>query len=539
MKHQIFKSVFLILCALTIFSCTEKETSANQNQQASASGTTSRQEASGTESASTVDAAPVSDDSANPFGENGYFYYCAKYNSVYHVQLEDNKVRYQGYSIRNNTAMLGSLWSDEFDSFYYEIKNNKVVSIIYQDTKMVVTDIKSDSEILRFLKDAATEKIRKICGNYRDEKHKQNILLSESDGKFLLHIEKDDGSIIEDVFDTLEDNGARGNYYYLGFNYSVISLINLKEEAEQEMDYESEFYFPLPYEKVSYFFMPSKITSSSTLVEKNKDSNFYSAENLADNTWKSWCEGTDGDGIGEKLTFDFEKPIKLDTISFRNGYGDLRYYFTNNRVKTISLYINGKYRKDYTLKDMWNWQEFGIWAKEVSQVELVIKDVYPGTKYKDTCISEIYFYRETVNDYDVPVFTFDDMTTECLEKFPYPIYKYRRGLPDSLFYTNDGIPLLLYLSNPTSNWDIYIFYDLDFYVYNPSSKTWKKDNDNPIFAEIKAKSDIAKQEKKPQMLQISDNSDSWFYLSESGEFVFDGFKFTEYVEEPVVYENER
>ena len=156
MKHQIFKSVFLILCALTIFSCTEKETSANQNQQASASGTTSRQEASGTESAFTVDTAPVSDDSANPFGENGYFYYCAKYNSVYHVQLEDNKVRYQGYSIRNNIAMPGSLWSDEFDSFHYEIKNNKVVSIIYQDTKMVVTDIKSDSEILQFLKDAAT-----------------------------------------------------------------------------------------------------------------------------------------------------------------------------------------------------------------------------------------------------------------------------------------------------------------------------------------------------------------------------------------------
>ena len=263
------------------------------------------------------------------------------------------------------------------------------------------------------------------------------------------------------------------------------------------------------------------------------------AVNLSDNSWKSWCEGVDGDGIGEKVTFEFEKPIPLENICFRNGYGDLRFYFVNNRVKKISLYINDKYYKDYTLKDMWNWQELSIYKKNVSKVDIVIKEVYSGTKYKDTCISEIYFQRDFANDYEVPTFTLDARTTECLEKFPYQIYNTRKGLPESLFYTNDGIPVLFYFSNPTSNWDIYIFNDLDFYVFNPNNKTWNKENDNPIFASIKKQSDIAKRNNKPKALSLETNDNSWFYITECGEYDFDGFKFYEHVEEPVYYANER
>ena len=72
---------------------------------------------------------------AQALGTNGYYYYCAKYNKVYLVSFNNNKISYQEFSIRNNYASYGSSWSDDIDPFYYEIENNKVVSIIYQDTK--------------------------------------------------------------------------------------------------------------------------------------------------------------------------------------------------------------------------------------------------------------------------------------------------------------------------------------------------------------------------------------------------------------------
>ena len=73
-----------------------------------------------------------------------------------------------------------------------------------------------------------------------------------------------------------------------------------------------------------------KVAASSTLVEKGKSADFYRAENLTDNSYKSWVEGKNDDGIGEIITIEFEKPLSnLSSIGFRNGYGDLKYYYAN------------------------------------------------------------------------------------------------------------------------------------------------------------------------------------------------------------------
>ena len=47
------------------------------------------------------------------------------------------------------------------------------------------------------------------------------------------------------------------------------------------------------------------ISASSTLIEKGKAGEFYSSSNLMDNSYKSWVEGVDGDGIGETISFEF------------------------------------------------------------------------------------------------------------------------------------------------------------------------------------------------------------------------------------------
>lgn len=463
---------------------------------------------------------------ASALGENGKYFYCAKYNDVYRISCKNNKVYYDGYDVRNGTLRSGSAWSDTLDPTRFEIKDNEVISIVYRDTKLVLTNIKNPSQIIPFLNEAAFQKIRKVCGKYRDDVHKQSIFLSETDGKFYLNINKDDGTKIEDILENVYNRGATGKEYFLFFGDSGIYLGNRKEEQELEIDYDYEFCFPLPYEKISYFQRPEKITASSTLIEKNKAKDFYCAQNLFDGSWKSWVEGIDGNGIGESISFEFEKPVSIANMYIRNGYGELKYYFANNRVKELAIYINDKFHRNYKLNDFWNFQELRIDAVNVQKIKLEIKSVYTGSKYADTCISEIYFQRDAyVSDSEKPVFAADDFTNEILSNFPLKNEAHKK----ELFYTQDGIPFMLYFSNPPSVRDPYCFYDVDFYVYDIKKKSWNKDNSSNIFAAIKSASDKAKADKYPMIfstrngfkLEILGNSHN------EVEFVYNGTKFAE------------
>ena len=109
----------------------------------------------------------------------------------------------------------------------------------------------------------------------------------------------------------------------------------------------------------------TKVSTSSNLVEKGKSSNFYSSDNLKDNSYKSWVEGVEGNGIGETITFEFETPIDITGIGIRNGYGDARYYFANSRVKYFEVYVNGKNKTSF-LNDIWcfNDMDFYIYKNE-------------------------------------------------------------------------------------------------------------------------------------------------------------------------------
>lgn len=380
----------------------------------------------------------------NAFGDNGYYYYHSKDDTVIHAYGKENYIEFKKYYLKKNIATTdGVSKRQNLNSFYYEINNNKVVSIIYDDEKMHITNITDSSEIADYLRNAFKTKLRKICGVYRDDKHKQTITLSESNENFQILVQKDDGTKKEDFFsDFYIDHTNRrmyGNSYNYQFYFDSFGIVLEDRERlfqlEKDDNYEDEYIFPFSYEKVSYFCTPSKISASSTLIEKNKSSDFYDVSNLIDNSWKSWVEGKNDDGIGEKLTFEFDKPVPIEKICIRNGYGDLKYFYINNRIKKISVYINGKKINDFTLIDKFNCQNFSIQKQNVTKIEIEIKDIYPGTKYKDTCISEVYFIRElSVFSYDFPEFKYDDLTMESLSNFPHQEIISPYKLPDTLFY---------------------------------------------------------------------------------------------------------
>ena len=129
----------------------------------------------------------------------------------------------------------------------------------------------------------------------------------------------------------------------------------------------------------------------------------------------SWCEGVKGDGVGEYLEAEITEPIWA--ISFKNGFtrfpardwmfeGDtfnedirddslgLKDYFSmNNRIKELEIAMDdGTVIYNLTLEDRRDPQAFTGIFLHPGRWRFIIKSVYPGTRWKDTCFGEISFF---------------------------------------------------------------------------------------------------------------------------------------------------
>lgn len=125
-----------------------------------------------------------------------------------------------------------------------------------------------------------------------------------------------------------------------------------------------------------------------------KSGTVYGAAFLNDgDTSTPWEEGGEGDGIGEQITYEPESGTKLQVIRIYPGNGRSDKAFQeNNRPKTITLEIDGK-KQTLNFDDAGHFYTFSS-KKPVTakQVKLIIDSVYQGSKWQDTCISEVEFY---------------------------------------------------------------------------------------------------------------------------------------------------
>lgn len=137
----------------------------------------------------------------------------------------------------------------------------------------------------------------------------------------------------------------------------------------------------------------SKIRASSHLIE-NKRLN-HKAENIADNKKStSWVEGVKGYGIGQWIEFQ----ITTDQICFLNGFQkNNNLWKMNSRVKSFYVYFNNQKSGTINLLDTMKSQCLVLrklkpeaFSGDLPIVRLQIKTVYPGTRFDDTCISEIW-----------------------------------------------------------------------------------------------------------------------------------------------------
>ncbi|MEP2773511.1 MAG: hypothetical protein ABJH05_15270 [Fulvivirga sp.] len=147
-------------------------------------------------------------------------------------------------------------------------------------------------------------------------------------------------------------------------------------------------------------------TASSELTAQGNST--YSVKNAHDLSYETaWVEGVSGYGVGEYIEYHFkpENP-RITEIIIVNGYVKSDNAWKNNsRVKKLKVYIDNKQHAILALEDSKAEQHFKVdpvgygdredfellKKKPGFTMKFEILEVYPGLKWDDTAITEIYF----------------------------------------------------------------------------------------------------------------------------------------------------
>lgn len=137
----------------------------------------------------------------------------------------------------------------------------------------------------------------------------------------------------------------------------------------------------------------NKITSSSKLSQGEIA---YKASNVDDwDNSTAWVEGNNEDGIGEWIKLEKSNPITISGIEIMNGYHKSeKLYTSNNRVKKVLIEFSDGTSISKELVDRFEYNNQIPFDKKITTkyIKITIIEVYKGSKYRDTCISEIHAY---------------------------------------------------------------------------------------------------------------------------------------------------
>ncbi len=199
----------------------------------------------------------------------------------------------------------------------------------------------------------------------------------------------------------------------------IIEKTNFSRLSDLKIDYNIEKYYnnyQLPGKTST---LVKNITASSSLKGN------YSPINLIDNNRETaWVEGVAGYGINEWVEVEFNERASVRNIGIANGFmRTWELFHKNSKVKTIQFDIQGLKKgptktyftlsktinlpelKDNQLQYLYDWD--GLNKKyiniligpedfdtdyEITKIRLIIKDVYPGIKFEDTCITELFAF---------------------------------------------------------------------------------------------------------------------------------------------------
>ena len=112
------------------------------------------------------------------------------------------------------------------------------------------------------------------------------------------------------------------------------------------------------------------------------------------NTGSCWSEGVKGIGIGENIEIHFNGNYKVSGMNIWIGHQKSQDLFSQN-ARPTALRVEGSdgSKEIYNLEDKFGPQRIAFKTPiTANKVKLIVERVAPGSKYEDTCISEVEFF---------------------------------------------------------------------------------------------------------------------------------------------------
>lgn len=155
--------------------------------------------------------------------------------------------------------------------------------------------------------------------------------------------------------------------------------------------------------------------TASSFLESNWNKyqeNYHPTYVLDDDPKTAWVEGAEGDGVGESLTVRVSslRQARAVRLVLTPGYQKSKDLFAANGFPTkVELVVRDATdgvtaKQDLTLAPKWGPQTFDVPVKGgVASMTLTLREVKPGTKYKDTCVSDLQLFVDSDVPYDARV----------------------------------------------------------------------------------------------------------------------------------------
>lgn len=137
-----------------------------------------------------------------------------------------------------------------------------------------------------------------------------------------------------------------------------------------------------------------KVSASSQLGDQGAYN--YSPYNVIDgNTATAWVEGVSGTGEGEWISLQSDIPQTVRRIGIYNGYGQNNsVYAENGKLNSAMITFSDNTSEIIYFNTPVNggFEYFDIGEKVTTSVTITLLSCSSGSKYEDTCISEIRIY---------------------------------------------------------------------------------------------------------------------------------------------------
>lgn len=179
----------------------------------------------------------------------------------------------------------------------------------------------------------------------------------------------------------LKIEGEFFEYFKVDGLEGEVQKVQVKEIADSEE-------FSLSVENI-------RSASATSYLSEPQYQLFHSPTNLLDGDLSTaWVEDVSGQGIGESLTFQFDRVYGLTGLKLATGYQkNVGLFEKNSRPSKVRLGFSDGTSQEFQLEDEQGYQMIRLVNPvETNTVTMTILAVYPGTDYQDTAISEIELF---------------------------------------------------------------------------------------------------------------------------------------------------